>query len=109
MATAESATWTRILQDFTERNTGRATRIEEDGPDIGAQVEEMRWPLRGVAYDPRANTVDIMVGDLGTADGHLTRSVRGVDAVDVLTGPDGRDMALRVGHEGGQTLLRLIG
>ena len=106
--TTETAIRTTLLRDFTERNTGRITRLEEDGLEVGAQVEETWSPLRGVAYDPHGQLVSIMLGDLGTAEGHLTRSIENVESVDVLTAPDGRDAALRVAHGNGQTLLRLL-
>lgn len=109
MTAIDTTGWSRLLRDFTERNVGRATRLEEDDPEIGAQVEEMRSPLRGVSYDPHGRTVSIMLGYLATADDHLTRSIENVDSVDLLTHPDGRDGALRIAHGNGQTLLRLIG
>ncbi|HEU4452366.1 MAG TPA: DUF5335 family protein [Longimicrobium sp.] len=98
-----------LLKEFTERNAGRLTRLEEYHPEIGAQVEERNLPLRGVAYDRHGRSVEIMLGDLATPDGHLTRSIGGVESVDVLPGPDSRDAVLCIGHGAGQTLLRLIG
>jgi len=100
--------WGTLLKEFTERNAGRITWLEEEDPELGVQVEETRYPLRGVAYDRHGDSVEIMLGDLGTPDGHLTRSIGNVEAVDVLGGPDGRDRALCVAHGGGQTLLRII-
>lgn len=108
MGTTTAAGWDRLLRDFTARNAARPTRLEVDDPEVGAQLEETDWPLRGAAYDPRSHTVEIMLGDLGTADGHLTRAIRDVRAVDVLTGDDGRDSVLRIAHGDGQTLLRLL-
>jgi hypothetical protein len=49
-----------------------------------------------------------MLGDLGTVDGHLTRSIAHVTSVDLVTDRLGRDAALRVAHDGGQTVLRLL-
>lgn len=106
--TAVRTGWGTLLKEFTERNASRITRLEEDGPGLGAQVEGARHPLRGVAYDRHGRSVEIMLGDLGTPDGHLTRSIGNVESVDVLCGPDGRDSALRVAHGGGQTLLRIL-
>lgn len=108
MQTVKLGDWARSLDEFTRRNAGRTTRLEEDGPEIGAQVEETSWPLRGVAFDPHDGSVEVMVGDLATVDGHLTRIVRGVESIELLSGPTGQDAALRLAHGGGQTLLRLI-
>ena len=104
----EDAVRTRLLQRFSERNAGRPTRLEEDGLELGAQVEETARPLRGVAYDPHGRTVTIMLGDLGTPDGHLTRSIAGVSSVDLRVDGQHRDSVLRIAHDEGQTLLRLV-
>ena len=108
MWSVEDAVRTAVLRDFNLRNAGRLTRLEEDGPELGAQLEEGGTPLRGVAYDPHGRSVEIMLGDLGTADGHLTRSIANVTSVDLVTDVHGRDAALRVAHDDGQTLLRLM-
>jgi len=108
MLTIDDVVRTALLRDFNQRNAGRLTRLEEDDPDLGAQLEEGGTPLRGVAYDPHGASVEIMLGDLGTADGHLTRSITHVTSVDLVTDPLGRDAALRVAHGAGQTLLRLV-
>jgi hypothetical protein len=100
--------WAGMLRDFTERNAARRTRLEVDHPDLGAQLEESERPFRGASYDPRSGTVEIMLGEMGTPEGHLTRAIHGVESVDVLTGEGGRDEVLRVAHDGGQTLLRLL-
>ena len=108
MWTVEDAVRTALLRDFTARNAGRLTRLEEDDPELGAQVEESSSPLRGIAYDPHGRSVEIMLGELGTPDGHLTRSIANVESVDLVTDPLGRDAALRIAHDDGQTLLRLV-
>ena len=98
----------RLLRGFSERNAGRPTRLEEDSLDVGAQVEENERPLRGVSYDPHGRVVTIMLGDLGTPDGHLTRSIGDVVSVDLKLDALRRDSVLRIAHDTGQTLLKLI-
>lgn len=104
----EDVVRTRLLRSFGERNAGRLTRMEEDSLEVGAQVEESERPLRGVSYDPHGRVVTIMLGDLGTADGHLTRSIGDVISVDLKLDPLRRDSVLRIAHGAGQTLLKLI-
>ena len=104
----EDAVRTAILRDFSARNAGRLSRLEEDAPELGAQVDDGSTPLRGIAYDPHGRSVEIMLGDLGTADGHRTRSIARVTSVDLVTDAHGRDAALRIAHDDGQTLLRLM-
>jgi hypothetical protein len=97
--------WTGKLQEFTHRNTGRLTVIEEDDPEFGAQEEERGIQLRGVAYDPRDGSVAIMLGDLAGTNHHLTHVVRDVSVIDVLRSATGRDVGLRLGRGEGQTLI----
>ncbi|MEX2177491.1 MAG: universal stress protein [Gemmatimonadaceae bacterium] len=97
--------WAERLEEFTRRNAGRTATLEVIDPEIGAQVEERGFPFVGAAYDPRNAQVQIMVGNI--AGRHLTRSIGGVTAVQVLRDRSGRDLILRVAHGRGQTLLTL--
>jgi universal stress protein E len=99
--------WSERLEEFTRRNTGRSGTMEVIDPELGAQIEERGFPFVGAAFDPRDGHVQIMVGDLGLKGRHLTRSIAGVTAVQVLRDRSGRDMLLRVAHGRGQTLLTL--
>jgi hypothetical protein len=101
--------WADELQQFTNRNAGRITRLEEHDPALGAQEEESGYPLRGIAYDRKDGRVEIMLGDLAGTDRHLTHTLSDVSRIDRLTDERGRDYALRIGREGRQTLLRFLG
>jgi hypothetical protein len=104
----QRADWNQTLQEFTNRNAGRRTTLEIDSLDIGAQEEEQDYPLKGVTFDPRDQRVQIMLGEAGSVDQHLTHSIGDAEWIDVLRRPDGRDAALCIVHGGGgQTLLRL--
>jgi hypothetical protein len=46
-----------------------------------------------------------MLGELGDVQRHLTRSIGSVSGIDVLANERGRDIALRVSHGAGQTVL----
>lgn len=102
------ARWREVLDDFTQSNVGRRTRLEVDDPDLGAQAQEEDYPLLGVTFDPVDQRIEIMLGHLGTGQPHLSRSVSDVDALDVLTDDDGHDIALRLHHGSGQTILTLL-
>jgi nucleotide-binding universal stress UspA family protein len=97
--------WSTELDDFTRRNFGRRGVLEVDDPEIGAQAQEFDYPLLGVTYDPHDAKVEIMVGELGEVGRHLTRSIGSVGSIDVLRNDRGRDIALRISHGAGQTLL----
>ena len=98
--------WTARLQEFTQRNAGRLTIIEEDDPVLGAQREEQGIEFRGAAYDPRDRSVAIMLGHLEGADGHVTHVVHDVVSIDVLKRTAQQDEAMRVAHGQGQTIVR---
>ena len=49
--------------------------------------------------------VALMFGELGWGGPHLTRGIGGVSGVDILQDERGRDLAIRIAHGAGQTLL----
>ena len=102
--------WAERLEEFTRRNAGRVATLEVIDPDIGAQIEQKGFPFVGASFDPRDGKVHIMLGALGELNGrnrHLTRSISGATAIQVLRDREGRDILLRVAHGRGQTLLTL--
>ncbi|HET9986582.1 MAG TPA: DUF5335 family protein [Longimicrobiales bacterium] len=98
--------WIAELKDFTYRNAAREVVVEEDAPDLGAQREVSRYDLRGVAYDPRDDRIEIMMSH-GPV-GHMTRSIGAPIALDLAPGADPREEVLRIEHDGGQTLLHVL-
>jgi len=101
-----AAEWPTELNEFTLRNAGRFTIIEENDRDWGVQREEQGIQLRGIAFDPRDQSVAIMLGALEGTEGHLTHVVRDVAAIDVLQSTHGQDLALCLARAQGQTILR---
>ncbi|HEY2377227.1 MAG TPA: universal stress protein [Gemmatimonadaceae bacterium] len=106
--TLDRERWREVLDDFTQSNVGRRTRLEVNDPELGAQAQEQDYPLLGVTFDPVDERVEIMLGELGAGEPHLSRSVGEVDSLDVLTDDAGRDVALRLHHGSGQTILTLL-
>lgn len=101
----DSSQWAAVLNDFTRTNAGRRTQLEIDDPEIGAQAQEHDYPLRGVTFDAHDKRVEIMLGADRGGEPHLSRSIGGVTSVDLLTDNDGHDVALRLRHGAGQTVL----
>jgi hypothetical protein len=99
--------WVRILKDFTQANAGRRTTLFIDDPEVGEKECGRNFPLWGVAFDPKRNRLDIMLGRSGTVEGHLTHSLTHPQEIEVVEGPDGRCEALRVGLLGSTAILRL--
>jgi hypothetical protein len=99
------ADWTRMLKDYACRNTGRLVRLEIADPEVGAQWAGVDLPLRGIAYDPREDRVEIMLGEAGGLAPHLTHSIRYPTGVDVVDTGSGSSEVLRIAHCDGETLL----
>jgi hypothetical protein len=97
--------WMAQLDAFTRRNMGRRGTLEVDDPEVGAQAQEFDYPLRGATYDPHDQRVNLMFGEVGSRVPHLTRGIAGASSVDILQDERGRDLAIRIEHGVGQTLL----
>jgi len=104
-ASVERSMWQSELDSFSRRNLGRRSVLEVDDPEIGAQAQEMDYPLLGTTFDPHDERVELMFGELGTHGRHLSRSIGGVGGIDLLADYRGRDIALRIAHGAGQTLV----
>jgi nucleotide-binding universal stress UspA family protein len=100
--------WATALGDFARRNAGRRTLLEVDDAELGAQAQEFDYQLTGAAFDHNDGRVSLMFGDAHGVGHHLTRSITGATAVDILGERGGRDLALRVAHGKGQTLLTFV-
>lgn len=97
--------WGHELEGFTRRNIGRKASLEVDDADLGVQVIETGLTFQGASYDDRNQQVEIMLSDADRRTQHVTRSITDVKSVSIGTGDDGRDIALRITHGEGQTLL----
>ena len=100
-----NAQWVTQLGEFTRRNAGRPGTLEVDDPELGAQAQEFGYPLVGATFDRNDQRVELTFGDARRAGHHLTRSMCDVTGIDVLRNDTGRDLAIRIGHGTGQTLL----
>jgi nucleotide-binding universal stress UspA family protein len=102
--------WDSALAAFTRRNFGRRTLLEVDDAELGAQAQEFDYPFRGATFDHQDGRVSLMFGGDDFGDGHhLTRGISRPLALDFLTDENGRDIALRVAHGKGQTLVTFVG
>jgi hypothetical protein len=84
--------------------------LEVDDAAIGAQAQEFNYQFRGAAFDRNDGRVTLMFGGDDFDDGHhLTRGIAAPSAVEMLSEREGRDLALRIGHGKGQTLMTFVG
>lgn len=100
--------WVVELEAFAKRNAGRRTVLEVDDPAVGAQVQETGYVLLGATYDVTDRRAVLMLGAPIGGTTHLTRSIGGVESVSELSDANGRDVALRIAHGAGQTLLTFL-
>lgn len=100
--------WVVTLNEFSSRNAGRRTVLEVDAPEYGAREEESDYPFWGATFDPRDGRVQIMLGEQGSVERHLTHTIDAVRDIAIQRNASGRDVALRVVHDSGQTLLRFL-
>jgi nucleotide-binding universal stress UspA family protein len=97
--------WATQLDEFTQRNAGRPGTLEVDDPELGAQAQEFGYPLIGATFHRNSQRVELTFGDARRAGHQLTRSMCDLTGIDVLRNDTGRDLALRIGHGTGWTLL----
>lgn len=97
--------WAVLLDDFTRRNRDRVATVEVDDLDLGTQVIESGFGFQGASYDDRNEQVELMLSAKKDRMQHVTRTISGVESVAVGSDSQGRDMALRIRHGAGQTLL----
>jgi nucleotide-binding universal stress UspA family protein len=97
--------WVAELEAFSRRNFGRQGTLEVEDPDIGAQAEEFHYPLMGAGFDVHDQRVQLVFGSPGNDSVHLIRSIGAVTSIDVLRDERRRDLAIRIAHGSGQTLL----
>jgi hypothetical protein len=101
------AAWGDALQAFTDRNAGRRTRLQIEGPSFSGREIEREYRLMGVAYDACDEQIQIMLGRPDRSDGHLTHIIADIVDVEIARNAAGRDTALRIGGSDRQTLLRV--
>jgi Family of unknown function (DUF5335) len=105
----EQDSWKSFLDDFTNRNQFRATKLEVIG-EVGAQQEEQYLPLLGVSFEPKgsaAGSVEIVLGGEAAKDErHVERLIPKVSRIAPIIGIHGVEDGLGFeDQEGGKTLL----
>jgi nucleotide-binding universal stress UspA family protein len=99
--------WEALLRSFSQRNAGCRTELEMDHPKLGAQHSGRNFPLWGVVYEPRADRLEIMLGEQGSVEHHLTHSIPSPREIEVKQDEQGRDEALHVVLDEGSVILSL--
>jgi hypothetical protein len=101
--------WETFLNEFSQRNQLRPTRLEIVG-EIGDQEEEEHLPLVGVTFDPKgsaAGSVEIILGpETGADERHIEHTIHNVERIAPIIGLTGLEDGLGFeDKDGGKTLL----
>jgi hypothetical protein len=99
--------WINYFNEFTRRNQSRPTQLEVFGEN-GAQEAERGLPFAGIALEQvnGAPSIAIMFGGPDATDRrHLTHVIANVHNITPKHGLDGRDEALEIIGERGETSL----
>jgi len=99
--------WVDALAQFTNHNAGRRSAVEADDPDLGAQSQDSDYPLISASYDDDSGRIELVFGEIGGIGRHVSRRMGDVDSIEVLRDENGEEIALRMSHGAGQTLLTL--
>lgn len=100
---ADRPAWPQRLRSFSYRNAGRPVTLDIDTPQNSAQAQ-----LRGYRFVSAALESDAIRLMLAGADGailQVTHSIPHADSVEIQHLAGGRDVALRVAHDGGYSVL----
>lgn len=105
--------WGGALDALTRRNAGRRARLEVGGREPwgcvdGLVVEAVAYRFLGASYDPHDGRAEIMLGDDGGLARHLTHGIPGVRAVEIVADAGGRDHALLIEDERGESVLTFV-
>ena len=102
--------WQTYLDEFSQRNAGRAAGIQLISEELGTQQEAQMMPFEGITLETKgslASSIEIMLGGTGPADDrNLTHTVTQVRRIVPKNGSDGREDALEIETEdGAKTIL----
>ena len=101
----ERSEWPAALARFARHNSGRRCRLELDTLDLGTQGQVSGMPLLDAGYDADADVVDLLFGGADDGFAHLAHRIPKPSSVERLHLTGGADLALRVSHQGGYSLL----
>ncbi len=104
----ERSEWTAKLDEFSRRNAGRVTVLEMSDATRIPYSRERGYVLFGVSYHERTHEVEIILGEANGRRRHLTRLIPDVSSLSIHRDETGADVALRLDHGTGQTLLSVV-
>ncbi|HYD52060.1 MAG TPA: universal stress protein [Gemmatimonadaceae bacterium] len=105
---ADADDWAEVLDAFSVRNQGRPVWVESADTDRIAVTRETGATFFGATYDESARRVMLMLGRDAEPRRHATRSIGAPRSIAIHADVWGREAALVVRHEAGETALRFV-
>jgi nucleotide-binding universal stress UspA family protein len=99
--------WKSHLDDFARRNAGHVVSLAVNDPEHGITSQERGYILFGTSFEDALDVMHIAIGEINGRREHLARTVRGATGLSIMRNALGEDMALRVVHGRGETVLTL--
>ncbi len=99
--------WTSELDAFARRNAGHVVTLASDDPEHGVTSREHGYLLFGTTFDPTTGEVGIVLGENNGRRAHLTRRIRGAEGLSLVGDAAGADVALRIVHGRGESVLSM--
>ena len=102
---ADRAQWALPTAAFTYRNVGRIARVEVDSRGAAGVGQVDGYPFHALEHDQASGRLRIVL--CADADGtpRITCDVPGAESFEVRRRREGSDLALRIAHGDGYTLL----
>jgi nucleotide-binding universal stress UspA family protein len=104
----ERREWEARLDEFARHNAGRVVTLEVNDPDHGVVSQERGFILFGTSYDAQSQLVLIVLGETNGRRQHRTRYVSDADRISIVRDLHSADVALRIHHDTGETLLTML-
>jgi len=106
--TVERSAWVTHLDEFVRRNAGRVVALEVNDPEHGVMSQEWGYILFGTSYQEGGRLVLIVLGETNGRRQHGTRFVSDADRISIVRDARGADLALRIQHGSGETVLTIL-
>ncbi|MEO8622417.1 MAG: universal stress protein [bacterium] len=107
-AKIERREWEARLADFARHNAGRVAVLDVNDPEHGVVSAERGYILFGTSYNAPSHLVLIALGETHGRRQHRTRYVSDADRLSIVRDTAGADVALRIHHDTGETVLSLL-
>ncbi len=101
--------WSEVLDRFARQNAGRVTTLDVDDPENDLASIDRGYLLFGTSCERGGRAVSILLGEPSGRRQHHVRSIPRADELWIRKNAEGAEVAIRIQHGRGETLLTLTG